>query len=223
VPDPRTDRVAFARQVLGIDPFDHEAEALRSEAPYVAIAGGRRSGKSETAQIRALHGLFTHPGGEWLVTSANEDNARQFVAEAADLARGSQIAARAVADELALRLQLDNGASLVAVAPTPGKLRRPPRRPAVAQEANHKRLDDFAEAVATRLAEKLAARPPDALLDAKAAGALLGVPHTWLLKEARADRIPHARLGHYVRFDRDELMAWRKAQTRGPVPLRRAS
>jgi hypothetical protein len=37
------------------------------------------------------------------------------------------------------------------------------------------------------------------LIDAKAAGRLLGVPHTWLLAQARAGRIPHHRLGHYVR------------------------
>jgi hypothetical protein len=83
-------------------------------------------------------------------------------------------------------------------------------------------LDRLADALAARVAERLADQPPaDALLDAKAAGALLGVPASWLLREARADRVPHVRLGHYVRFDRDELIAWRKAQTRGPKPLRR--
>jgi excisionase family DNA binding protein len=55
-----------------------------------------------------------------------------------------------------------------------------------------------------------------ALLDAKEAGALLNVPHTWVLAEARADRLPHVRLGRYVRFDRDELEAWWRARVRGP-------
>ncbi len=39
------------------------------------------------------------------------------------------------------------------------------------------------------------------LIDAKAAGELLSVPHTWVLEQARHDRIPHVRLGRYVRFD----------------------
>ena len=52
---------------------------------------------------------------------------------------------------------------------------------------------------------------------AKEAGALLNVPHTWVLAEARADRIPHVRLGRYVRFDRDQLVAWALARQRGPV------
>jgi excisionase family DNA binding protein len=46
------------------------------------------------------------------------------------------------------------------------------------------------------------------LIDAKAAGRLLGVPHTWLLAQARAGRIPHHRLGHYVRFSADDLKLW---------------
>lgn len=46
------------------------------------------------------------------------------------------------------------------------------------------------------------------LIDAKAASQLLGVPHTWLLTQAREKRIPHQRLGHYVRFNPDDLNTW---------------
>lgn len=46
------------------------------------------------------------------------------------------------------------------------------------------------------------------LIDAKAASRLLGVPHTWLLAQARAGQIPHHRLGHYVRFNPDDLRDW---------------
>lgn len=57
---------------------------------------------------------------------------------------------------------------------------------------------------------------PAPLLDAKAAGRLLNVPATWVLAEARADRIPHVRLGRYVRFDADELRDWWHTRARGP-------
>lgn len=50
--------------------------------------------------------------------------------------------------------------------------------------------------------------PPFALIDAKAASVILGVPPTWLLAQARAGRIPHHRLGHYVRFNPDDLRDW---------------
>jgi excisionase family DNA binding protein len=46
------------------------------------------------------------------------------------------------------------------------------------------------------------------LIDAKAASLLLGVPYTWLLAQARAGNIPHHRLGHYVRFNPDDLAHW---------------
>jgi excisionase family DNA binding protein len=50
--------------------------------------------------------------------------------------------------------------------------------------------------------------PPFALIDAKAASVILGVPPTWLLAQAREGRIPHHRLGHYVRFNPDDLVNW---------------
>lgn len=59
------------------------------------------------------------------------------------------------------------------------------------------------------------------LIDAKAAGLLLGVPYTWLLAQARQGRIPH-RLGHYVRFDPDDLKNWLSQTRIDPrAPLRR--
>jgi excisionase family DNA binding protein len=45
----------------------------------------------------------------------------------------------------------------------------------------------------------------DSLLDAKGAAELLNVPPSWILAEARADRIPHLRLGRLFRFDGDEV------------------
>jgi excisionase family DNA binding protein len=46
------------------------------------------------------------------------------------------------------------------------------------------------------------------LIDARAASGLLGVPYTWLLAQAREGRIPHHRLGHYVRFNPEDLKDW---------------
>ena len=58
------------------------------------------------------------------------------------------------------------------------------------------------------------------LIDAKAAGRLLGIPHTWLLAQARAGAIPHHRLGHYVRFNPDDLQEWLR-ETRSAPGFRR--
>jgi excisionase family DNA binding protein len=68
-----------------------------------------------------------------------------------------------------------------------------------------------------------AQRPFGPLIDARQAGRLLGVPHTWLLAQARANRIPHHRLGHYVRFNAEDLQAWLAHTRLGPVPPTRSS
>lgn len=54
------------------------------------------------------------------------------------------------------------------------------------------------------------------LLDAQGAAKLLNVPASWVLSEARANRIPHVRLGRYVRFEGAELLEWCRARQRGP-------
>jgi len=59
------------------------------------------------------------------------------------------------------------------------------------------------------------------LIDAKAASILLGVPYTWLLAQARAGKIPHHRLGHYVRFDPNDLQAWLRETRNEPRTGRR--
>lgn len=57
----------------------------------------------------------------------------------------------------------------------------------------------------------------NALLDGGQAAELLNVPKSWVMGEARADRIPHIRLGRYVRFDADDLHVWWDARKQGPV------
>jgi excisionase family DNA binding protein len=57
---------------------------------------------------------------------------------------------------------------------------------------------------------------PEPLLDAEGAARLLCVPKSWVLAQARDHRIPHVRLGKYVRFERSELEAWWCSRRRGP-------
>lgn len=56
-----------------------------------------------------------------------------------------------------------------------------------------------------------------ALIDSAQAAALLDVPPSWVLAQARRDAIPHIRLGRYVRFDPVDLESWSKSRTRGPI------
>ena len=60
-------------------------------------------------------------------------------------------------------------------------------------------------------------RMSGALLDGGQAAELLNVPKSWVMGEARADRIPHIRFGRYVRFDANDLELWWDARKQGPV------
>lgn len=80
------------------------------------------------------------------------------------------------------------------------------------------------ELLADVLADRLSKRPPAPhLIDARAAGVQLGVPYSWLLAEARANRVPHVRLGKYVRFDPAALAAWAEVRMQGPRAARRGA
>lgn len=56
------------------------------------------------------------------------------------------------------------------------------------------------------------------LVNANQAAELLGVPPSWLLAQARERKVPHHKLGHYVRFDLDELIAWLEDTRIPPAP-----
>jgi excisionase family DNA binding protein len=53
------------------------------------------------------------------------------------------------------------------------------------------------------------------LLTAAEIAERLSVPESWVRQEARADRIPHVRLGRYVRFDWPAVVAWLEEQRAG--------
>jgi excisionase family DNA binding protein len=51
-------------------------------------------------------------------------------------------------------------------------------------------------------------REPAKLLDAKEMAARLSLKPSWLLELARQGRVPHRRLGRYVRFDPAAVQEW---------------
>lgn len=54
---------------------------------------------------------------------------------------------------------------------------------------------------------------------------LLRVRVSWLYERTRTNAVPHVKLGKYLRFDRDELLAWARSFGRdgaGRDPLQRA-
>ena len=50
------------------------------------------------------------------------------------------------------------------------------------------------------------AKPTERLLDAEDAGKMTEVPASWFLEAARQERIPHVRMGKYVRFRMSDVL-----------------
>jgi excisionase family DNA binding protein len=60
------------------------------------------------------------------------------------------------------------------------------------------------------------------MLTVTEAADLLRVRVSWLYERTRTNEVPHLKLGKYLRFDREELLAWaagfrRDGKGRGPV------
>jgi excisionase family DNA binding protein len=86
--------------------------------------------------------------------------------------------------------------------PTSGS-RRPPREPALAGL--------FVVRLVFRRNDARA-RETDRLLDADDVAVLLNVPVRWVRQASRDGRLPCVRLGRYVRFSREDVLAWVEAQ-----------
>jgi excisionase family DNA binding protein len=61
---------------------------------------------------------------------------------------------------------------------------------------------------------------PSPLLEAEDVARYIGMTADWVYREVRAGRMPHIRLGRYVRFRRESIDAWLVARERGPAAAR---
>lgn len=67
-------------------------------------------------------------------------------------------------------------------------------------------------------------RAGEPLLTADEVAEVLRVSKAWVYAETRAQRLPHVRLGRYVRYRRSAIAAWIDALEASSVPgLRRAA
>ena len=61
------------------------------------------------------------------------------------------------------------------------------------------------------------------LLEAEDVARYIGMTADRVYREVRAGRMPHIRLGRYVRFRRESVDAWLASRERGPAPVRTRS
>lgn len=75
------DPVAYAREVLGVELTDTQAEILRAAATKrrVAVRSGHKVGKSRSAVVLALWWVATRPRGRVIMTSAGDRQVRSIL------------------------------------------------------------------------------------------------------------------------------------------------
>jgi hypothetical protein len=74
--------VEFARDTLGFEPDERQAEVLRSAAKRGILNCTRQWGKSTVAGIKALHRAHTKPGVLVMVASPTERQSGEFLRKA---------------------------------------------------------------------------------------------------------------------------------------------
>ena len=116
-----TDRVAFAREVLGFVPEPQQDVALRSWARRIILNCNRQWGKSTVCAIRALHRAWFWPGSLILLVSRAHPQSgglmqkiRAFL-PALDLGGGRQLQPTKGDGVNRLSLQFPNGSRIVAL------------------------------------------------------------------------------------------------------------
>ncbi|MGH2454147.1 MAG: hypothetical protein ACRDF5_10360, partial [bacterium] len=63
------DPAAFAAEALGLPPWPHQAQILRSKAKIIVAVAARQVGKSMAAAMLALHRAFSTPRRRILICS----------------------------------------------------------------------------------------------------------------------------------------------------------
>lgn len=58
----------------------------------------------------------------------------------------------------------------------------------------------------------------DRLLEAKEVAELLAVPVGWVREHTRSGAIPHVPLGRYLRYELDDVLAWKDSLKAGGGP-----
>lgn len=111
----RRDPVVFAEQLVGQPLWPHQREIVESTARYRCICAGRRSGKTRTFGVLALHTTFARPGSKVLIVSAGDRASKRMFADIASMAAQAPLLSGSVADETTSLLTLSNGSTIECV------------------------------------------------------------------------------------------------------------
>ena len=81
-------------------------------------------------------------------------------------------------------------------------------------QARDRAQEILVEGTATYRGAQATTRSPEPLLTAEQISEVTGVPAPWFLEQARCGKVPHHKLGKYVRFRFDEVLVCSRFRVR---------
>src|ERR1017187_9033646 len=120
--EPAISMADFSARILHRPLWKHQVAASTCDEFIIAIAGGRRSGKSLFAQVKAIYIAATTRDARVLVISPAVENTRNFVRDLGELIRDSDLSGSVVDDQAQL-ITFSNGSEIRCVAATSGQIR----------------------------------------------------------------------------------------------------
>jgi Terminase large subunit, T4likevirus-type, N-terminal len=116
------DRVAFAKESLGLEPDPWQENLLRSTAARVLLNVARQAGKSTVAALIGLHRALYHPGSLVLVLAPSERQGKETFGKVAAFYRKLGYPVPADSDRK-LGMELANGSRIEALPGTERTIR----------------------------------------------------------------------------------------------------
>jgi hypothetical protein len=105
----------FAERVLRQPLWPHQRELVESTAFITTVAAARRTGKTEAAEILAMHTAFSHRNCKVLILSAGQDAARRLTESIGQRLNAEKLTRGAVVDDYATRITLTTGSEIISL------------------------------------------------------------------------------------------------------------
>src|SRR5438445_694106 len=105
----------FAARVVKTRLWPHQRELVESTAFITTVAAARRTGKTEAAEILAMHVAFSYRDCTVIILSAGQDAARRLTESIGARLNREKLTRGAVVDDFATRITLTNGSEIVSL------------------------------------------------------------------------------------------------------------
>ncbi len=105
----------FAERILHQPLWPHQIKAAESKAFVTTVAAARRTGKTEMAEVLAMHTAFSNRDATVLIMSATEDAARRLTESIGARLNANQLTRGALVADNATRVKLANGSQIVSL------------------------------------------------------------------------------------------------------------